>query len=174
MPLIKRKEWANAPIRIMIVCKITIDLSSKFEYNAIFDKLLSLGDFILSTTANSYEVYYSSDYEDIDAEYVRKTMRKLKIDCLVHEFSLDDKYDFESYVNQWVVTNLDRQLKLKIEREQQPELQKIKRRLDLLDQVVDEMINARDRYIEQAQLLQQKQAQKDGVEKAEPSDTPNN
>ena len=161
----------------MIGCKITMDLGSNIAYNTMFEKIFSLGDFILSSTDNAYEIYYASDREDVTADYVRKALRKMKIDALVHEFSLNDKYDFENYVNQWVVSNLDRQLKIKVEREQQPELQKIKRKLDLLDQVVDEMINARDRYVEQAQMLQGKQQEAqnvDGVHKAEPSDTPHN
>ena len=139
----------------MIVCKITIMKEPALDYNTIFQKILSLGDFIVTAADNVYEVYYASDLDEVDADYIRKILRKHKVEHLIYTYNTSDKLDFDAYVNQWIATNLDRQVKIKIEREQQPQLKEVQRKLVLLDKVVDEMINARDRYLVEAQRLQE-------------------
>lgn len=138
----------------MIVCKITLDNQPDVDYNAIIDKVLSNGDFLISSSDNQFEILFSSDKEEVDANYIRKMLRKFKIDFMLHEYTLNEKLDLDLYTNQWIVVNLDRQFKIRIEREQQPELRKISKKLDLLEQVTDGMIKAKQRYEEKLVELQ--------------------
>ena len=138
----------------MIVCKITLDNQPDVDYNAIIDKVLSNGDFIISSSDNQFEILFSSDKAEVDASYIRKMLRKFKIDFMLHEYTLNEKLDLDLYTNQWIVVNLDRQFKIRIEREQQPELRKISKKLELLEQVTDGMIKAKQRYEEKLAELQ--------------------
>ena len=130
----------------MIVCKITLNKQPNVDYNSIVEKILNTGNFILSAAEKEFGIFFASDKEEIDEAYIRKALHKYKVDYMIHVYDLNEKLDFDLYTNQWVITHLDKQLKIKIEREQQPELQKIKRKLDLLEKVIDETNNAKQRY----------------------------
>ena len=125
----------------MVVCKITINKEPDLEYNKVFNKIMELGDFLISGDNQYYEVYFASEKEEVTEEYIRKILRKGKLNALVHSYGEKDVLDLDSYTNQWVLNNLDKQMKILIEREQQPVLQQIDRRLVLLDRLADEMIN---------------------------------
>ena len=57
------------------------------------------------------------------------------------------------------MSNLDRQLRIQIEKEQQPKLKEIDRKLDLLDKATGEMAEIRDAYFQELMKIQaQKQA----------------
>ena len=143
----------------MIVCKITLNKQEEVDYNKIFSKVLDAGDFIMMASDEAYEILFASEEEDVDENYIRKALRKHKIDFMIHVYSLNDKFDFDSYTNQWVINNLDKQFKIKIEKEQQPELNKISKKLELLDKVLDETEKAKQRYEQAADLIA---AQKQG------------
>ena len=154
----------------MIVCKITIDNQPDLDYNIIMEKVLNLGDFLLFSADNKFEILFASEREEINDAYVRKILRKCKADFMVHVYNLKDKFDFDSYTNQWVIANLDKQLKIQIERDQQPQLREINRKLELLEQVTDELIKAKDRYTSEAtriQQIQQSEQQEMGKEESE-------
>lgn len=137
----------------MIVCKITLNKQEEVDYNKIFSKVLDMGDFIMMASDEAYEILFASEEEDVDENYIRKALRKHKIDFMIHVYSLNDKFDFDSYTNQWVINNLDKQFKIKIEKEQQPELNKISKKLELLDKVLDETEKAKQRYEQAADLI---------------------
>ena len=138
----------------MIVCKITLNNQPDIDYNAIIDKVLSNGDFLISSSDNQFEILFSSDKDEVNESYIRKMLRKFKIDFMLHEYTLNEKLDLDLYTNQWIVVNLDRQFKIRIEREKQPELRQISRKLDLLNKVTDEMILAKQRYEEKLVEIQ--------------------
>ena len=79
----------------MIVCKITLDNQPDVDYNAIIDKVLSNGDFIISSSDNQFEILFSSDKAEVDASYIRKMLRKFKIDFMLHEYTLNEKLDLD-------------------------------------------------------------------------------
>ena len=95
----------------MIVCKITLNKQEEVDYNKIFSKVLDAGDFIMMASDEAYEILFASEEEDVDENYIRKALRKHKIDFMIHVYSLNDKFDFDSYTNQWVINNLDKQFK---------------------------------------------------------------
>ena len=66
-------------------------------------------------------IFFASEKDDIDDNYLRKALRKCKLDFVIHIYTLDEKLDLDSYTNQWITTNLDKQFKIRIEKEQQPE-----------------------------------------------------
>mgnify|MGYP003302485865 CR=1 FL=1 len=80
---------------------------------------------------------------------------------MVHVYDLSEKLDLDIYSNQWVIANLDKQLKIKIEKEQQPMLKKIDKKLDLLNQVIEETNNAKKRYEEALLEIQKKEKEED-------------
>ena len=148
----------------MIVCKITLNNQPGVNYTNIIEKILNTGDFIITASEDgNYEIFYASEKEEIDEAYIRKALRKYKVDYIIHIYDLNEKLDFDLYTNQWVFAHLDKQSKIKIEKESQPGLQQIKRRLDLLDRLTDEMIEAKRKYEEQA--IEQTQQNKDVDEK---------
>ena len=139
----------------MVVCKITLNNQPGVDYTNIIEKILNTGDFIITAAEdNNYEIFYASEKEEINEAYIRKALRKYKVDYMIHVYDLNEKLDFDLYTNQWVITNLDKQLKIKIEKEQQPELQKISKKLELLEQVIDETNNAKRRYEEALDEIQ--------------------
>ena len=130
----------------MIVCKITLNNQPDVDYNGIIEKILNTGDFIITASDKDFEILFASEKEEVNEAYIRRALKKYKVDFMVHTYDLNDKLDFDLYTNQWIVTNLDKQLKIKIENEQQPELQRISKKLDLLEKVIDEANNAKERY----------------------------
>lgn len=132
----------------MIVCKITLNNQPGVDYNSIIEKILNTGDFIISAAEKEFEIFFASEREEVNEAYIRKALRKYKVDYMIHVYDLNEKLDFDLYTNQWVITNLDKQLKIKIEKEQQPEFQKISKKLELLEQVIDETNNTKQRYEE--------------------------
>ena len=141
----------------MITCKIILNNQPDVDYNMIIDKILNNGNFLISAMDQEYEILFASDKDEIDENYIRKALRKYKVDFMIHTYSLKEKFDFDSYNNQWIVANLDRQLKIQIEREQQPQLQELSRKLDLLNKVTDAMIEAKNKYEAEALKIQQKE-----------------
>lgn len=123
----------------MIVCKITVNKEKDIEYNKTFNKIMELGDFIISGDNESYVIYLASTKEEVDEDYLKKLLRKGKLNGLIHTYGEGDVLDLDSYTNQWLLNNLDKQVKILIEKEQQPVLQQIDRRLALLDRLADEM-----------------------------------
>lgn len=130
----------------MIVCKITLNNQPEVDYNGIIEKILNTGDFIITASDKDFEILFASEKEEINEAYIRRALKKYKVDFMVHTYDLNDKLDFDLYTNQWIITNLDKQLKIQIENEQQPELQRINKKLDLLGKVIDEANNAKERY----------------------------
>lgn len=145
----------------MIVCKITLDKQTNFDYTSIREKILNVGDFIFMNVEDKYEILFASEKDEVEEEYIRKVLRKNKIDYMMHVYSAKDKFDYDSYQDQWVLENLDKQYRIKVEREQQPKLKEIDRKLDLLNKVTDEFIKAKERYNEEAQKIIVKEKQDD-------------
>lgn len=151
----------------MVVCKITLNNQPGVDYTNIIEKVLNTGDFIITAAEDdNYEIFYASEKEEINEAYIRKALRKYKVDYMIHVYDLSEKLDFDLYTNQWVVTHLDKQLKIKLEKESQPGLQQIKRRLDLLDRLTDEMIEAKRKYEEKAA----EQTQDNGIKEKDKED----
>ena len=145
----------------MIVCKITLNNQPQIDYNSIIEKILNTGDFIITAAEKEFEIFFASEKEEIDEIYVRKALRRYKVDYMVHVYDLSEKLDLDIYSNQWVIANLDKQLKIKIEKEQQPMLKKIDKKLDLLNQVIEETNNAKKRYEEALLEIQKKEKEED-------------
>ncbi len=145
----------------MIVCKITLNNQPQIDYNSIIEKILNTGDFIITAAEKEFEIFFASEKEEIDETYVRKALRRHKVDYMVHVYDLSEKLDLDIYSNQWVIANLDKQLKIKIEKEQQPMLKKIDKKLDLLNQVIEETNNAKKRYEEALLEIQKKEKKED-------------
>lgn len=145
----------------MIVCKITLNNQPQIDYNSIIEKILNTGDFIITAAEKEFEIFFASEKEEIDETYVRKALRRYKVDYMVHVYDLSEKLDLDIYSNQWVIANLDKQLKIKIEKEQQPMLKKIDKKLDLLNQVIEETNNAKKRYEEALLEIQKKEKEED-------------
>ena len=145
----------------MIVCKITLNNQPQIDYNSIIEKILNTGDFIITAAEKEFEIFFASEKEEIDEIYVRKALRRYKVDYMVLVYDLSEKLDLDIYSNQWVIANLDKQLKIKIEKEQQPMLKKIDKKLDLLNQVIEETNNAKKRYEEALLEIQKKEKEED-------------
>lgn len=148
----------------MIVCKITINKEKDIEYNKTFNKIMELGDFIISGDNESYVIYLASTQEEVDEDYLKKLLRKGKLDGLIHTYGENDVLDLDSYTNQWLLNNLDKQVRILIEKEQQPVLQQIDRRLDLLDRLADEMNAIIEKNKHQEEAKQEGDSQEDKKE----------
>ena len=146
----------------MIVCKITLSANHDENCHKIYGKIMDLGDFVLSSenSGQNLVLYFASVEENVDEDYLRKMLRKTKQDFMIHTYHYGDTLETDNYVNQWVLSNLDKQLQIEIENKQQPVLQQIDRRLDLINRLADEMQAAYDK-------MQQEQQEKAEVENKE-------
>ena len=80
----------------MITCKIILNNQPDVDYNMIIDKILNNGNFLISAMDQEYEILFASDKDEIDENYIRKALRKYRVDFMIHTYTLKEKFDFDS------------------------------------------------------------------------------
>lgn len=155
----------------MIVCNITLNFNS-VNFDKLIDKLDKIGSFILDNKDTNGHIYFASKKEEVDEKYMRRILNSCKIDFLFYQYKLGEELDYTSYINQWISERLDEQYKLNYEKNNQEEMQKMQRRIVLLDRLADELIAYNEANVKNKEKNQN--IQEEGQQEQEEIDQKNN